>query len=39
MPPSPKIHKIKDDNCTFTPQINDYNLIALQNRRINKMLH
>ena len=31
------INKPKDDNCTFTPQINDYNLIALRNRRINKM--
>ena len=32
-----KENKIKEENITFTPKINDYNLIALQNRRQNKM--
>jgi hypothetical protein len=30
-------NKKLEDNMTFTPKINDYNLIALQNRKINKM--
>ena len=32
-----KENKKKEENITFTPKINDYNLIALQNRRQNKM--
>ena len=30
-------NKKKEENLTFIPKINDYNLIALQNRKINKM--
>ena len=29
-------NKVKEDNLTFTPKINDYNIIALQNRIKNK---
>ena len=29
--------KVKDENLTFSPKINDYNLIALQNRKNNKI--
>ena len=32
-----KENKKIEENITFTPKINDYNLIALQNRRQNKM--
>ena len=32
-----KENKIKDENLTFVPKINDYNIIALQNRKNNKM--
>ena len=30
-------NKHLEDNMTFIPKINDYNLIALQNRKLNKM--
>ena len=32
-----KENKKIEENMTFSPKINDYNLIALQNRKINKM--
>ena len=32
-----KENKLKEDNLTFVPKINDYNIVALQNRKINKM--
>ena len=32
-----KENKIKEENLTFTPKINDYNIVALQNRKNNNM--
>ena len=32
-----KENKLKEDNLTFVPKINDYNIVALQNRKIKKM--
>ena len=31
-----KENKIKEENLTFVPKINDYNIVALQNRKSNK---
>ena len=32
-----KENKLKEENLTFTPKINDYNIVALQNRKNNNM--
>ena len=37
VPKGEKENKAKEENLTFTPKINEFNVVYLQNRKMNKM--